>query len=64
MDEELIREYIRTVKSEKRRRTSDSIGRVFSALGKLSPRGVRSPDSLVTNKHLYHPGYRGRTKLR
>lgn len=63
MDEKLLREYIRIVKSERRRRTTESMGKVLGAFGKLIPRGVKHPDSLVRNVHLYHPGYRGKTRL-
>lgn len=64
MDEQLMRDYIRTVKSERRRRSMASVGKVFKLFGRVIPRGVRHPDSLVVNRHLYHPGYRGKTKLR
>ena len=64
MDEELVKEYIRTVKQERRRRATEKIGKVLKSFGKLIPKGVRSPDSLVTNLHLYKPGIRGKTKLR
>ena len=64
VDEQLLREYIKTVKSEKRRRASESLGKVFRAFGKAFPRGIRHPDSLITNMHLYSPGSRGKTRLR
>ena len=62
-DEDLMREYIKTVKGEKRRRTTERVGKVLSVLGKAMPKGIRHPDSLVRNIHLYHPGYRGKTRL-
>ncbi len=62
-DEELIREYIKAVKEEKRRRSTQRIGKILSVFGKVMPKGIRHPDSLVTNLHLYHPGYRGKTRL-
>jgi len=62
--EELMREYIKTVKDEKRRRSMASVGKVFKMFGRAIPKGVRHPDSLVVNRHLYHPSYRGKTKLR
>ena len=64
MDEELVREYIRVVKSEKRRKATEGLGKLLKAFGNAFPRGIRHPDSLIKNRHLYHPGYRGRTRLR
>jgi len=64
MDEQLMKDYINTVKSEKRRRASDGLGKVLKACGKAFPKGIRSPDSMITNLHLYKPGVRGKTSLR
>lgn len=64
MDEQLMKEYIRTVKSERRRQAGEKLGKVFKAFGKAFPKGIRSPDSMITNHHLYHPGYRGKTLLK
>lgn len=64
MDEQLIKEYIKTVKSEKRRRAQEGLGKLFRVFGNAIPKGIRHPDSLVTNRHLYFPGRRGRTRLR
>ena len=64
MDEKLAKEFISTVKQERRRRTGERMGKLLGAFGKLVPKGVRHPDSLITNRHLYHPGYRGKTRLR
>ncbi len=64
MDEKLIKEYIRTVKSERRRKSTEKLGSVLRAAGKLLPKGVRNPDSMITNLHLYKPGVRGKTILR
>ena len=64
MDEQLVREYIKVVKSEKRRRAQEGLGKVFRVLGNAFPRGIRHPDSLITNRHLYFPGRRGVTRLR
>ena len=62
-DEDLMREYIQTVKQERRRRTTQRVGKILGMFGKVMPRGIRHPDSLVRNLHLYHPGYRGKTRL-
>lgn len=62
--DELMKEYINTVKAEKRRRSGEALGKVFKMFGGVIPKGIRHPDSLVTNRHLYHPGYSGKTKLR
>lgn len=64
MDEQLVREYIKVVKSEKRRRAQEGLGKLFRVFGRAFPKGIRHPDSLITNRHLYCPGYRGRTRLR
>jgi len=64
VDEQLIREYIKIVKSEKRRRAQEGLGKVFRAFGRAFPRGIRHPDSMITNMHLYRPGRRGTTRLR
>lgn len=63
-DEELMREYVKLQKEEKRRRSSEAMGRLLGAAGKMLPKGIRHPDSLCTNLHLYVPGRRGKTKLR
>lgn len=63
-NEDLMRDYIKTVKGERRRRSAERLGKVFKLFGKAFPKGVRHPDSLIVNRHLYHPGYRGQTKLR
>lgn len=64
MDEQLMRDYIKTVKQERRRRSMEGIGKVFKTLGRAFPKGVRHPDSMIVNRHLYSPSYGGRTKLR
>ena len=62
-DESLMREYIQTVKGEKRRRSIARLGKILSVFGSIVPKGIKHPDSLVRNTHLYHPGYRGKTRL-
>lgn len=62
-DEELMREYIKAVKEEKKMRRGEPIKKILSIAGKAFPKGIRHPDSLVTNIHLYVPGRKGRTKL-
>ena len=63
-EEKLLRENIKLIKAERRRRNSEKMGKVLKSFGKAIPKGIRHPDSIVTNMHLYHPGYRGKTKLR
>jgi len=63
MDEQLMREYIKTVREERRRKSTENVGKVLKVFGKLVPKGVRHPDSLITNAHLYIPGKKGKTKL-
>jgi len=64
VDEQLMRDYINTVKSEKRRRATAGLGKVLKACGRAIPKGIRHPDSMITNMHLYSPNRRGKTKLR
>lgn len=64
MDEQLLREYVDLLKKERRRRTVAKMGSVLKVFGKAFPKGIRHPDSLVGNRHLYHPGYRGVTRLK
>ena len=65
MDERLVRDYVKTVKAERRRKTTEKMGKILSACGRLVPKGIRSPDSMITNLHLYKPGVRGKkTRLR
>lgn len=63
MDDELMREYIKEKKAERRQKSQAALGRVFTALGKAMPRGIRHPDSLITNMHLYRPT-KGKHKTR
>ena len=62
-NEIVMREYIREKKREKADRRNQSLGRVFKAFGRALPRGIRHPDSLITNMHLYRPS-RGKPKTR
>jgi hypothetical protein len=62
-DEQLMREYIKAVKEEKRMRRGEPLKKILSMAGKAFPKGIRHPDSLVSNLHLYVPGRRGRTRL-
>ena len=48
--------------SEKPR--SNAMGKILRAFGGAIPKGIKHPDSLVSNSHLYIPGRRGRTRLR
>lgn len=64
ISEETAKEYIRTVKAERRRKATERMGSVLGAFGKLVPKGIRHPDSLVRNVHLYKPGMKGRTILK
>ena len=64
MDESLMREYIKLQKEEKRRKTQENMGKILRAVGKAFPKGIRHPDSLVTNRHLYVPGRKGKTVLK
>jgi len=64
MDERLMREYIKAVKDERRRRSTERIGTLLKGFGKAIPKGIRHPDSLITNLHLYQVGRKGTTKLR
>lgn len=59
-----MKEYIRTVKAERSRRTTEKMGKILKVFGKAFPKGIRHPDSLITNLHLYKPGVKGKTKLR
>ena len=58
------RELIRAVKDLKAMRRGRSLNKVLGAFGKLVPKGIRHPDSLITNLHLYKPGVKGKTRLR
>lgn len=62
-DEEVMREYIRLKKQERRDKSKEAMGKLLSAAGRAFPKGIRYPDSLVTNVHLYVPGRRGKTTL-
>ena len=62
-DEELMRRYVRLREREEREKRMEPMKKILSAAGKMLPRGIRHPDSLVTNLHLYVPGRRGKTRL-
>ena len=59
--EEQISELRRLRRKERLDKTREKLGWV---LKNITPRGIRHPDSLVGNLHLYIPGRRGRTKIR
>lgn len=63
MDKEQ-KEFIKAVRDMKSMRRRDSMGKLLGMFGKAIPKGIRHPDSLVGNRHLYIPGRRGRTILR
>lgn len=58
---ELTRRQIGELKRARRQGSSLGMGKVLGAFGKAFPKGIKSPDSLVTNLHLYKPGL-GRKK--
>jgi len=62
-DEELMRKYIKAVEDEKKMKRGEPMKKILSMAGKAFPKGIRHPDSLVTNLHLYVPGRRGKTRL-
>jgi len=55
------KEFIRSVKDLKKMKRQESARKVFGLFGKAIPKGIRHPDSLVTNRHLYLP-HRGRRR--
>lgn len=64
--EELDKDIIQAAKDIKNERRRQAMSTAFKFLAKNAmPKGIRHPDSLVTNKHLYFPGVRGpkKTKL-
>lgn len=64
VSEEVAREYIKEKKRERADRRNASMGKVFSAFGRALPRGIKHPDTLVRNMHLYRPSKgRHRTRL-
>jgi len=63
MDEQLMREYIKLKKEEKRKSRTDSIGKLLKYAGKALPKGIRNPNDMVTNMHLYTP-MRGKHKTK
>jgi len=62
-DEQLMREYIKAVKEEKRMRRGEPMKKILSMAGKAFPKGIRHPDSMCVNLHLYVPRRRGKTVL-
>jgi hypothetical protein len=62
-DEELMRRYIKAVEDEKRMKRTEPMKKVLSFAGKAFPKGIKHPDSLVSNLHLYVPGKKGKTRL-
>lgn len=54
-DDELMREYVRLKQKEEREKRTEPMKKMLAAAGKMLPRGIRHPDSLVTNMHLYTP---------
>lgn len=58
-------ELVWAVKELKKEKQRQAVAGMLSAIGKAFPKGVRHPDSLVTNRHLYMPSKRRyKTKLR
>jgi len=57
------KEFVGAVKDLKRMKRNESLGKVLRSFGNVIPKGVRDPDSLVRNQHLYIPGKRGKTRL-
>jgi hypothetical protein len=57
-------EFIRAVKDAKKMQVNQRFEGLLRSFGKAFPKGIRHPDALVTNKHLYFPGAKGGTKLR
>ena len=60
MNDELMKEYIAEKKRERREKSMANVGKLLGAFGKMMPKGIRHPDSLVTNHHLYSPRYKGK----
>lgn len=63
VNEALAREYIAERKRERRDRRNEQLGKVFKAFGRALPRGIKHPDSMITNMHLYRPT-KGKHKTR
>ena len=63
MSDSETRELLSAVKYLKAQRAKESMSRVLSTFGKALPKGIRHPDSLVRNAHLYMPGRPGNTRL-
>lgn len=58
------KELVRAVKDLKRMKRQAATRKFMSSMGNLVPKGIRHPDSLVGNRHLFIPGLKGKTKLR
>ena len=65
MNDEEMREFTKSVKEYKKIHRGDSVKKILSFAGKMMPKGIRHPDSLVTNMHLYSPRvkHKGKTRL-
>jgi len=50
-------------REEARRRRQESVGKIMNMAGKTVPKGIKHPDSLVRNQHLYYGGTFHKGKL-
>lgn len=63
-DRQALIEEIRALRKQNESGKSSGAQKLLGAFGKAIPKGIRHPDSLVSNSHLYLPGRRGKTRLR
>lgn len=59
-----LKELRKIVKDLKGMRRRESVGKILRVFGNAFPKGIRHPDSLVRNLHLYKPGMKGKTILK
>jgi len=60
--EQLMQEYIKATRDQKRAKQQEAVAGVFKKAGNLWPRGIKHPDSLVKKPELYGPA-KGSAKM-
>jgi hypothetical protein len=58
-----LREFAKAVKDQKREKRGEAMKGIFKSLGNALPKGIKNPDDLVVNMHLYTP-MKGKRKTR
>jgi len=48
-----VEEHHRILRSEKAAKRNEKVGRTLAQIGNVMPKGIRNPDDLVVNRHLY-----------